>query len=151
MLLELVTASYLVLLAGGGTEVFDQQPNNTQYPAGSTVLLIPPGMPPSQFPFCQSDGNGNAVYVAPTPPAPPAPGPNAPAFIAALQADSTIQPIYFLLSPYEYTLSQYSATTAPAIKAIWAQLCAQYGGSFLTPTLQTAIQNYAITNNMPLQ
>jgi len=79
----------------------------------------------------------------------PLPAPEPSAFIAALKSDTNIQPIYFLLAPYEYAISTYNDINAPAIKAIWAQLISQYGSTLLTSELQTLIDNYAQSCNMP--
>ena len=92
--------------------------------------------------------NGQLTYTYVPPPLPPQPNPTG--FLAAVESNSQVQSIFYLLAPFQYSIEQY-ATNSQGVKLLWNQLCLQYGGQGpLTPTIQEVIQNYGTMYNMPL-
>lgn len=127
----------------------DTQPVSPEVAPDATVLPFVPqnnDMNPQNYQLQA----GAIVYSPPIPV--PFTGPNPAQFLAAIESDSTVQPIFYLLAPYVQVLSIYQQSPA-TVQLIWSQLIQQYGGAGgpLTAALQKTITGYASSANMPLQ
>ena len=86
-------------------------------------------------------------YTPPT----PTPQPDPSGFVAAMIADTTLQPILYLLAAYYAAILDY-ALNPSAVQLLWSQIVTQYGGTGgpLTAPMQSAILAYAVSYNCPL-
>ena len=157
-----VMAAWLVTDPNGTLSVSDVQPISGQIHAGATVLQLPSNYSQSQLPYMQSDGHGNAVYVAPTPPTPPV-IPNVLGFIGAIRSDSSVtnNPLLIfelgsILAIFQADMMGMQASGNPAtLQADYANAITLYGpsgslGTWLSTGVQSMLRGYAASYNIPL-
>ncbi len=152
------SASYAdsLVIDPNGTRAIWQNttPTSTQVCPGATILQLPVGYNTNQIQNYQSDGNGNAVYVAPpAPPAPP-PQPNPTGFLTAINNDSSVIASNFALGFQMAPLlglfqADFQAQNMTALQNQWA--AAKASGTYgVNSTVAAMVEGYATTYNIPL-
>ena len=158
-LANLFAFSFLVIAPNNARAVWDVQPSAGQVQSDSQILTLPAVWTRDQIQYMQSDGQGNAVYVAPAPPTPAPPGPDLYGFKTALTVDSNLPPPAMLyLAPYEAAMTDaVNAGDMTALQNLWAALKGYSSGTALAGTctdgktaVTTEIENVAATYRIPL-
>lgn len=97
--------------------------------------------------YSQSGSSYIYSYVPPTPPVVP----NIAGFITACRTDSTFTSEIRIGLAGLLGLLQMDAGNPTAAQQDWQDAIATYGGSWLTSDVQTKIEGYASTYNIPIQ
>jgi hypothetical protein len=93
---------------------------------------------------------GSSYVYSYTPPPPPTNVPNIQGFIAAVMADPTINSTAQIGLAAWYPQLAMFINQPTVLDQGWQALCNAYSGSWLTPTVQNAVETYAVQYNIPL-